>query len=253
MRRDQLQALQALGLNAWVLRDDVQSQQASPCAAVTQEVPMQPEVISARGRVVPVSLENDSNPVTLGWDVLVGQVARCTRCGLAAGRHKTVFGTGDHAARWMIIGEGPGAEEDRRGEPFVGRAGKLLDAMLAALQLTRDEVYIANIVKCRPPGNRDPSAAEIESCWPYLLRQIEWVDPALIVALGRVAAQRLLGVDSALSRLRGKVHNALGGRKLVATYHPAYLLRRPEAKAAAWQDLKLALATAAPRGTTTRP
>ncbi len=253
MRRDQLEALQAMDLNAWILRDDAYSQRSVTRLEMTPEISTKPEMTPAAGEVATVSLNDGSGPVALDWDDLAGKVARCTRCDLAEGRHVAVFGTGDHTARWMIIGEGPGAEEDQRGEPFVGRAGKLLDAMLAALQLRRDGVYIANIVKCRPPGNRDPSAVEIESCWPYLLRQIEWVDPALILALGRVAAQRLLGVDSALSRLRGKVHNALGGRKLVATYHPAYLLRRPEAKAAAWQDLKLALTTAAPRTVTSQP
>lgn len=181
------------------------------------------------------------------WPALEQAVAACTRCALAAGRKRTVFGVGARDARWMIVGEAPGAEEDRRGEPFVGRAGKLLDAMLAALGLGRDEVFITNIVKCRPPGNRDPAPEEAEACWPYLKRQIELVNPALLLAVGRVAAQRLLGVQAPLGRLRGRLHEGPGGRPLVATYHPAYLLRTPTAKAAAWEDLKLALASAAPR------
>lgn len=181
------------------------------------------------------------------WSDLEAAVSGCTRCALARRRTRTVFGVGARSARWMIVGEAPGAEEDRRGEPFVGRAGRLLDAMLAAIGLARAEVFITNIVKCRPPGNRDPAPEEADACWPYLERQIELVNPALLLAVGRVAAQRLLGVETPVGRLRKRVHEGPGGRPLVVTYHPAYLLRTPTAKRAAWEDLKLALATATPR------
>jgi len=147
----------------------------------------------------------------------------------------------------MIVGEAPGAEEDRRGEPFVGRAGKLLDAMLGALGVARGDVYITNIVKCRPPGNRDPKPEEAGACWDYLAAQIELVDPALLLAVGRVAAQRLLGVEAPVGRLRGRVHEGPGGRPLVVTYHPAYLLRNPPAKRKVWDDLTRARAVASPR------
>lgn len=181
------------------------------------------------------------------WADLETAVAGCTRCALARGRTRTVFGVGDHAARWMIVGEAPGAQEDRRGEPFVGRAGKLLDAMLNALGLAREQVFITNIVKCRPPGNRDPRSEEADACREYLSAQIELVDPALLLAIGRIAAQRLVGLDIPVGRLRGQVHEGPGGRPIVVTYHPAYLLRNPPAKRLVWADLKLALATASPR------
>lgn len=175
------------------------------------------------------------------WDELRRRVADCTRCGLHRGRTQTVFGVGDHAAEWMIIGEAPGLEEDRRGEPFVGRAGKLLDEMLRAAGYGRANVYIANVLKCRPPDNRDPAAEEAASCRGYLDRQIALVRPKLILAVGRTAAQQLLGTDAPLGRLRGKVH-ALNDSEIpvVVTYHPAYLLRSPSQKRKAWEDLCLA-------------
>ena len=168
-------------------------------------------------------------------------VAACTRCPLHAGRTQTVFGVGRRDARWMIIGEAPGAEEDRRGEPFVGRAGQLLDSMLRALGPGREQVFIANVLKCRPPGNRDPRPEEAASCRPYLDRQIELVAPTLIIAVGRIAAQTLLETDQPLGRLRGRIHE-LGERRwpVIVTYHPAYLLRSPGEKRKAWQDLLLA-------------
>jgi DNA polymerase len=152
-----------------------------------------------------------------------------------------VFGVGNPRARWMFIGEAPGAEEDRQGEPFVGRAGQLLTSMIRALGLRREDVYIANVLKCRPPGNRDPKPDEVHHCRGYLERQIELVAPSIIVAVGRIAAQNLLGTDVALARLRGRVHS-LGARgwPLVVTYHPAYLLRSPGEKRKAWQDLLFA-------------
>jgi DNA polymerase len=168
-------------------------------------------------------------------------VAACTRCALSGTRTQTVFGTGSVHARWMFIGEAPGADEDRQGEPFVGRAGQLLTSMIRALGLRREDVYIANVLKCRPPGNRDPRPEEAAHCRGYLERQIELVAPAIVVAVGRIAAQNLLATDTPLARLRGQVH-ALGARgwPLVVTYHPAYLLRSPGEKRKAWQDLLFA-------------
>jgi uracil-DNA glycosylase len=175
---------------------------------------------------------------TLDWDALRATVAACERCELHSTRTQTVFGVGSPRARWMFIGEAPGADEDRQGEPFVGRAGQLLTSMIRALGLSREEVYIANVLKCRPPGNRDPRAEEALACRGYLERQIELVDPAMIVAVGRIAAQNLLETDTALAKLRGRVHG-LGARRrpLVVIYHPAYLLRSPSEKRKAWLDL----------------
>ncbi len=173
------------------------------------------------------------------WDRLREEIRSCTQCPLHVGRTQTVFGVGPHAASWFFVGEAPGAEEDRQGEPFVGRAGRLLDAMLRALGLDRQEVFIANVLKCRPPGNRDPEPSEVASCLPFLRTQIAAVRPRVLVALGRFAAQSLLSTEQPLSRLRGGVH-AYDGIPVIATYHPAYLLRRPADKAAAWADLKRA-------------
>jgi DNA polymerase len=177
----------------------------------------------------------------LDWSALRERVAACTRCDLHSTRTQTVFGAGSEAARWMFIGEAPGAEEDRQGEPFVGRAGQLLTSMLKALGFARDDVYICNVLKCRPPGNRDPRPEEARCCREYLERQVELVAPTLIVAIGRIAAQNLLVTDMPLAKLRGAVH-ALGParRPVLVTYHPAYLLRSPGEKRKAWQDLLFA-------------
>ncbi len=178
------------------------------------------------------------------WDRLCGEVSSCQKCGLHTGRTQTVFGVGARRARWLIVGEAPGAEEDRRGEPFVGRAGKLLDSMLRAIGLSRETVFIANVLKCRPPGNRDPKPDEVTECLPYLHRQIALIQPQLILAVGRIAAQNLLATDAPLGRLRGQVHH-FGARPtpLIVTYHPAYLLRAPAEKRKAWEDLKFARMT----------
>ena len=207
--------LRAMGIDLWIPRDQLDVE--PECA--------EPEVQPAAG-------EYD-------WDELRSAVAGCTRCPLHASRTQTVFGVGSPAADWMIIGEAPGAEEDRRGEPFVGRAGKLLDEMLLAIREKRESVFIANILKCRPPNNRDPSPDEAASCRPYLERQIELVRPKIILAVGRIAAQQLLQSDAPVGRLRGKVHR-LGDTPLVVTYHPAYLLRSPSQKRKSWDDLCLA-------------
>jgi uracil-DNA glycosylase len=176
------------------------------------------------------------------WQPLQAEVAGCIKCGLAAGRTRTVFGVGNPHADWLVIGEAPGAEEDRQGKPFVGAAGKLLDAMLQAIGLSREEnVFVANMLKCRPPGNRDPRPEEITACLPYLMRQIAAIKPKLILAVGRIAAQSLLATDMPLARLRGRVHR-FGplSTALIVTYHPAYLLRAPAEKRKAWEDLKFA-------------
>jgi DNA polymerase len=178
-----------------------------------------------------------------GWLELKQAVPACTACALHKTRTQTVFGVGDESADWMLIGEAPGAEEDRLGEPFVGQAGKLLDNMLAAIGLARGRnVYIANVLKCRPPGNRNPEPEEVARCSPYLERQIELVSPKLIVAMGRFAAQTLLDSDASIASLRGRVHR-YRDLPLVVTYHPAYLLRNLPDKAKAWADLLFAKKT----------
>ncbi len=174
----------------------------------------------------------------MDWDVLEAEVAGCRACGLCETRTQTVFGVGSRAAELMIIGEAPGADEDRAGEPFVGRAGQLLNRMLAAIGFAREQVYIANVLKCRPPGNRDPKPEESLRCQAYLLRQIALIRPRLILSVGRISAQQLLKTDMAVGRLRGRwFEDGPGGIALRVTYHPAYLLRSPEQKAKAWEDL----------------
>jgi DNA polymerase len=181
----------------------------------------------------------------LGWPELKQQVRDCAACKLRAGCTQTVFGVGDEQAEWLFIGEGPGAEEDVRGEPFVGESGKLLDNMLLAIKLRRGKnVYIANVVKCRPPNDHAPKADEIAACLPYLRCQIELIKPKLIVALGKTAATALLEKDATIDSLRGRLHD-FNGIPLVVTYHPAYLLRKPSEKAKAWQDLCSAVNTMA--------
>jgi DNA polymerase len=205
--------LEALGIDVWVPRDVPEP--AADSVAV------------------------DSGDDGLDWDALREAVAACTRCALCESRTQTVFGVGNPGADWMIIGEAPGAEEDRRGEPFVGRAGKLLDEMLRAVGQDRDRAFIANILKCRPPNNRDPKPEESAACRSYLERQIELIRPKIILAVGRIAAQLLLETDAPVGRLRGSKHH-LGDVPLVVTYHPAYLLRSPTQKRKSWDDLCLA-------------
>jgi DNA polymerase len=168
------------------------------------------------------------------------EIGDCTRCALHAGRHKIVFGDGDPAARLMFVGEGPGADEDAQGLPFVGKAGQLLNNMITAMGLRREDVYIANVVKCRPPGNRVPEQEEGATCTPFLFRQIDVVRPKVLVALGATAATWLLGKHQPLAGLRGRVH-AVRGTQLIVTYHPAYLLRDPRQKKEAWADLQIAM------------
>jgi uracil-DNA glycosylase family 4 len=194
----------------------------------------------ARGAPPPPAVVPAAGPddiAAMDWPALKAAVAGCIRCRLHEQRTQAVFGVGDEAADWLFVGEGPGAEEDLKGEPFVGQAGKLLDNMLASIGLRRGEkVYIANVVKCRPPGNRNPEPDEVQACAPYLDRQIGLISPRLVVALGKVAASRLLGREASITSLRGKLL-AYQGRPLIVTYHPAYLLRNLPDKAKAWEDL----------------
>jgi DNA polymerase len=186
---------------------------------------------------VPVADDRAGAIAALGWDGLRAAVADCRACGLCQARKQAVLGVGDIEADWLFVGEGPGAEEDERGEPFVGQAGKLLDAMLAAIDLKRgDDVYIANAVKCRPPNNRTPEPEETAACWPWLERQIALIRPRLIVALGRPAAQTLLQAEVKIAASRGRLFD-FKGIPLIVTYHPAYLLRNLSDKAKAWEDL----------------
>jgi len=191
----------------------------------------------------------DSKIANASFEEIRDQVLSCSACGLHQGRRHAVFGDGVRPARWMIIGEAPGEQEDRQGLPFVGRSGQLLDAMLGAVGMSRtQDVFIANVIKCRPPGNRNPKVDEIAACSPYLTRQIELVQPEQILVLGRFAAQTLLKTDATIGSLRGRQHEWVmaDGRRVpvVVSYHPAYLLRSPLEKARAWQDLQLALTTA---------
>ncbi len=179
---------------------------------------------------------------TEAWEDLRKRVSSCQQCELHRGRKQTVFGVGDHNADWLIIGEAPGAEEDKQGEPFVGRAGKLLNSMLLACGLQREQVFIANILKCRPPNNRDPHAQEVAACSAYLRQQIDLIQPKIILAVGRIAAQNLLQTETPIGKMRGQQYEyADTGIPVVVTYHPAYLLRSPREKRKAWQDLQMAM------------
>jgi len=184
-----------------------------------------------------MALQSSAPPAAMDWDELAATVAACRQCRLCVARKQAVLGVGDRNADWLFVGEGPGAEEDARGEPFVGQAGKLLDNMLAAIGIRRGQnVYIANTVKCRPPGNRTPEAEEMAACFPYLARQVELLQPKLIVALGRPAAQSLLDTEVKIAAARGRLFDH-HGIPVAVTYHPAYLLRNLPDKAKAWEDL----------------
>ncbi|WP_456372428.1 uracil-DNA glycosylase [Thiolapillus sp.] len=229
------QYLNAMGIVPWVRRDPMVAgmqprligEQAPPVETTEAEalLPDRETVVSAT--------------VPQAWEALRDEVAKCRACELHRSRTHTVFGVGAQNAGLMIIGEAPGAEEDRQGEPFVGRAGRLLDAMLHAIGLGRDQVFIANILKCRPPGNRNPRPDEVAACGHFLEQQLALVQPRLILALGAVAAHNLLHTDDAVGRLRSRVHSyGEAAIPLLVTYHPAYLLRRPEEKAKVWEDLQ---------------
>jgi uracil-DNA glycosylase len=224
-----LEYLQAMGIDVWIPRTfmPVVSESEPEADAVTKEETTELEL--------PTNL--------LGaWVDLETEVASCTKCNLCQTRTQTVFGTGNKTADWMIIGEAPGQHEDEQGKPFVGKAGLLLTEMLRAAGLEREKVFITNILKCRPPGNRDPKPDEAKSCSAYLQQQQELLKPKIILAVGRIAAQTLLNTDAPLTKLRGKVHK-LGDTPMVVVYHPAYLLRSLLEKRKAWQDLQLAVQT----------
>jgi uracil-DNA glycosylase family 4 len=195
----------------------------------------------ARPAAVAAAVPQSAAP--LGWVELEHAVETCTLCPLHQTRTQGVFGVGDRNAQWMVIGEAPGADEDRQGEPFVGRAGQLLNSMLKAIGLKREQVFIANILKSRPPNNRDPRPEEVRACIPYLFRQVELVNPKLILCVGRIAAQTLLETDTPIGKLRGQLHRIAGNRPMIVTYHPAYLLRSPAEKRKSWSDLLLAMRT----------
>lgn len=214
------------------------SRHAPPIAATAAPIP--PAAIVSNTTELTAAPAVATVAPVIAWESLQQQVQQCQKCGLAQTRSQTVFSRGSTQAKWMIIGEAPGEQEDKQGLPFVGPAGKLLDAMLHAIGLDREQdVLIANILKCRPPGNRNPQPAEIAACFSYLEAQIDYVKPAIVIALGRFAAQTLLETDSAISRLRGRVHR-WRDIPLVVSYHPAYLLRNLPDKARAWEDWCLA-------------
>lgn len=224
----QQHTLQLMGIDVWLEK-------------VTEAVVSQDSVSLDSAVVKTMPSDQAEDPV---WGTLRSQVARCTQCALHQGRTQTVFGVGNVNADWMIIGEAPGKEEDRQGEPFVGRAGQLLNAMLEALGLQRQQVFIANILKCRPPDNRDPRPEEVAACETYLQQQIDLIKPKIILTLGRVAAQNLLKDDTPIGRMRGQLYEYPAPQvPVVVTYHPAYLLRSPREKAKSWQDLQLAMRT----------
>ena len=229
--------LEEMGLTPiWHLRDATR-----PTA---DETPVRDEERATSNESLPPAPSDRRGAIMrMEWSELKARVAGCRDCPLHASRKKTVFGVGDEAADWLFVGEGPGADEDAQGEPFVGQAGRLLDNMLVAIGLKRGEnVYIANILKCRPPGNRNPEPHEALQCEPYLHRQIELIRPKLIIALGRVAAANLLASDASVGSMRGKIHR-YRGIPLIVTYHPAYLLRNLTDKAKAWEDLRFAVRT----------
>ena len=234
--------LDAMGIDVWAHKDNVVA--ASSDTAAEQVKPVAAE--AAVAVTVPPAREPVVQPVhndlsSMDWPTLSQAIKTCSACELHQTRSQAVVGVGNQNADWMIIGEAPGADEDRQGEPFVGRAGQLLNAMLNAIGLQRQQVYIANILKCRPPNNRDPKPEEASQCFPYLHRQIELIQPKLILAVGRIAAQRLLDTQSNLGRLRQKVHWLEPHQiPVIVTYHPAYLLRSPTEKRKAWEDLLFA-------------
>jgi DNA polymerase len=240
----QVAMLRAIGLRVWQA-PAVAAPRAAEAPAAPAKPPPEP-VVAAAHAALALGPPAVSRHAQLDWPALRAAVAACRACGLCESRTQTVFGVGHPRARWMVVGEAPGEQEDRQGEPFVGPSGQLLDAMLHALGVSRAEdgppeqrVYIANTLKCRPPRNRNPTPEEMVECEPFLVRQIELVQPRIILAMGRFAVQALLRSSEPIGRLRGRVHR-YQGVPLVVTYHPAYLLRSLADKARAWEDLCLA-------------
>jgi DNA polymerase len=227
--------LQAMGIQAWVSRA-----QSAP-VVVNDAAVGEAKTIKASATQIDVPVATSDVDISqLDWSALQSTVSSCTACALHESRTNTVFGIGDHHAQVMVIGEAPGADEDKQGEPFVGPAGQLLNNMLLAIGYKREKVYIANILKCRPPGNRDPQPEEVSQCESYLKRQIAMVKPKVILAVGRIAAHNLLKVETPIGKMRGKLYQ-YGDTPVVVTYHPAYLLRKLSEKAKSWDDLRLAL------------
>jgi DNA polymerase len=228
--------LKEMGITQWVPKESVRRESATLA-----------EANEAAGTSEAATTTRHARIASLDWQALEAEAMQCTSCGLCKTRKRVVFGTGVREGGWVLVGEAPGAEEDVRGEPFVGQAGKLLDAMLSAAQLSRtQQVYILNVLKCRPPGNRDPQAEEVAACAPLLKRQLELLNPRLVIVLGRSAAQALLATETGIAKLRGQVHHVSIGQlqvPVIATYHPAYILRNLPDKAKAWQDWNFALDT----------
>lgn len=245
-----LQYLEVMGIESWQLRqpssltvaaiDNLVDAKSEPDMVVPQNsIPIEIPVIN------PIVPESVATPVAMpsdNWESLQNQVTNCRKCSLCQTRTQTVFGTGNKKPDWLFIGEAPGEQEDLQGQPFVGAAGSLLTEMIRAIGLSREQIFIANILKCRPPHNRDPHADEMSACRPFLDRQIALLNPKIIIAVGRIAAQQLLDTDMAIGKLRGKIYS-MKGIPLIVTYHPAYLLRSLSQKSKAWQDLQLALKT----------
>lgn len=250
--------LKAMGIPVWqsrpgffrereVLAPVVEQKESEPQPEPLEVTAETPETKSVVEQAPLVETRVEESPEVIpapewDWNSLQAEVAQCHQCELSQTRTKTVFGVGNPQADWLIIGEAPGQDEDRQGEPFVGEAGQLLDKMLLAIGLQREEVFITNTLKCHPQKNRDPQRAEIEKCETFLQRQIEWIKPKIILSVGKVSAQNLLKSDQAIGDLRGRVHH-FGPHSipLVVTYHPAYLLRQPSKKRRAWEDLKMAV------------
>jgi uracil-DNA glycosylase len=241
----QLAMLREMGITAWTQRDATQPVFEAPVELATTPSPEVPAPLPRGTRAAGVE--------QMDWPALREAVAGCRACALCENRRNTVFGVGNEQAHWMVVGEAPGENEDRQGEPFVGQAGRLLDSMLRAIGLTREtappeqQVFICNVLKCRPPGNRNPEPQEVAQCEPFLKRQVALVKPRIILAMGRFAVQSLLRTTEPIGRLRGRVHD-YEGVPLIVTYHPAYLLRNLPDKAKAWEDLCLALDTLEARG-----
>lgn len=245
MNTRRLQYLKALDIDVWQRRGLQQPASPAPRAVPQPLVAVEAPTSAPVPPAPATEIAQGPEVAALGWADLEQRVRQCTACELHRTRTRPVFGVGNVQAQWMVIGEAPGADEDKQGEPFVGRAGQLLNSMLKAVGLAREQVYIANILKSRPPGNRDPKPDEVAACIGYLYRQIELVNPHLLLCVGRIAAQTLLNTDTPIGKLRGKLHEITAGRRrpMIVTYHPAYLLRSPVEKRKAWADLMLAMQT----------
>lgn len=243
---DHAEILKQMGVTQWVLRSDTDARHEAVSAQVGAAIAVARTAAPPERDIAVESTPVLVPPVTVPsiaetLDGLNIEVQNCQACSLAASRTQTVFGEGPACTDWLFIGEAPGQQEDRQGKPFVGRAGSLLTQMLLALGQARDQVFVTNTLKCRPPGNRDPQPDELAACEPFLLRQIEWLQPKVIVALGRFSAQTLLKSEQPLGRMRGQVYRyGPNDTPLIVTYHPAYLLRNPTDKSKVWQDLLLA-------------